>query len=471
MATPTDIRTGLGGPSRAHRKYFTRMVGSFVGVMGLFSLVNTWVNPLWVTPSPWTSDHLFADSRQIYRDLRTAKAGLVRSKQWDTVFLGSSRIAIAFDPAMPQWGDHKVVNLGLSGGSLTEQDAFVNYIFEKQKGVKTIYLGVDPTDLTDATDMARNAGFYESPMNPAGDVVEREMRYVTGVSSFIASSRTLKTRFWVELPGDEQKDKKLHPSFLTHLKEAIRTRDTMDNKHLPPYTGLGHWLRDRSVRPVRAILETDSIPHALRMIRQRKAKQEKIADNKVKALAHILDNCLSRGVELKLLLPPNYAAYLAVFHIDNDPDPSFSKVRELVVDMVAKANAAHPEAKPVTVWDFFDFHPLNAEPLSSVDPKTGFLHYWADGTHSLETLGHVMLKRMNGWPIDDPKEADYGREIDVHNVQDRLKEIRAQYQTYRKTYPEDIKWVEEIMSKYASVGPEKQGAAEGEDQDNPTPGQ
>jgi len=461
VATSSNpVRSSLGGSSNAHRRFFVRMIGAFALVMGFFSFINTWVNPLWVTPTPWTSDAKFAESRQIYRDLRTAKAGLVRSKQWDTAFLGSSRVAIALDPAMPQWGDHKVVNLGLSGGSLTEQVWMVDYLFKKQKGLKTIYLGVDPTDLTDATDMMRNAGFYESPMNPAGDVVEREMRYVTGVSSFIASCRTLKSRYWVEMPGDADKGKK-PPSFLAHVKEAIRTRDTMENKHLPPYTGLGHWLRDRSVRPARTILFTDSIPHAVRMIRQRKAKLE-IAERKRKALADILEQCLANNIELKILLPPNYAAYLSVFYIDKDPDPSFSGVRELIVDLVAKANAAHPGAKPVTVWDFFDFHPLNAEPLASADPTTGMLHYWADGTHSLETLGHVMLKRMNGWPIKDPKEADYGREIDIHNVADRIKEVRAGYEAYRAQYPEEIKWVEETMHHYASAGADGPAADEEE---------
>jgi hypothetical protein len=419
----TTKRSGLAGSDKAFRRFFIGLVGCFAFVMATFSLVNTWVNPLWVSNAPWTDDAKFADHRQIYRNLRTAKAGLARSKQWDVAFLGSSRVAIALDPALKQWGGQRVVNLGLSGGSLNEQSAFVDFLFEHQKGLKTIFLGVDLTDLTEPNDMARNAGFYESPLNPAGDVVEREVRYVAGISSFLASVKTLKSE----------------------RKAGTASKES----DLPPYTALGHWLRNRSVRPARDILLTDSIPHAVRMIRQRKSKLE-IAPKKREALAHILESCLKRGVEVKILLPPNHSAYLSVFFLNQDPDPTFSGVRKTIVDVVAAANAAHPTAKPVIVWDFIDFHALNSETIPPVGVGTGKLHYWADGTHGLETLGNVMLARMNGWEISDPKEADYGSVIDVETLPTRLADLRVQYEAYRTGHPEEFKFVEETVSRYAN---------------------
>lgn len=435
MARPsTTKRTGLAGSERAFRRFFIGLVGCFALVMATFSLVNTWVNPLWVTPTSWTDDARFADHRQIYRNLRTAKAGLARSKQWDVVFLGSSRVAIGLDPALKQWGDQRVVNLGLSGGALNEQSAFVDFLIEHQKNLKTIFLGVDLTDLTEPNDMARSAGFYESPLNPAGDVIEREVRYVTGISSFIASVKTIKS-------------------------EGKAATATLESDR-PPYTALGHWLRNRSVRPARDIILTDSIPHAVRMIRQRKAKLE-ISPYKREALAHILKTCLDRGIELKILLPPNHSAYLSVFFLAQDPDPTFSGVRQVIVDEVAAANAAHPNAKPVIVWDFIDFHPLNSETVPPIGVGTGKLHYWADGTHALETLGNVMLARMNGWEISNPKEADYGTTINSANLRQRLDDIKAQYERYGREHAEEFKFVTECVSRYASESPGIQHQQEG----------
>lgn len=407
--------------------------------MATFSLVNTWVNPLWVTHAPWTNDKKFSDHRQIYRNLRTAKAGLARSKQWDVVFLGSSRVAIALDPALKQWGDQKVVNLGLSGGSLNEQSAFVDFLLIHQQHLKTIFLGVDLTDLTEPSDLARSAGFYESPLNPAGDVVEREVRSVAGISSFIASVKT--------------------------IKSASKAATASQEADFPPYTALGHWLRNRSVRPARDIILTDSIPHAVRMIRQRKAKLE-ISTKKREALAHILNTCLEQGIDLKILLPPNHSAYLSVFFLDKDPDPTFSGVRQVIVDEVAAANAAHPKAKPVIVWDFIDFHPLNSETIPPMGVGTGKLHYWADGTHGLETLGNAMLARMNGWEILDPKEADYGTIINSANLQSRLSDLRVQYDRYREGHPEEFKFVAESVLRYADDKSEPKGEEDGR---NPPP--
>ena len=440
MARPsTTTRNGLAGSQKAFRRFFLSLVGCFAFLMGTFSFVNTWVNPLWVSHAPWTDDAKFADHRQIYRNLRTAKAGLARSKQWDVVFLGSSRVAIALDPALKQWGDQKVVNLGLSGGSLNEQSAFVDFLLEHQKSLKKIFLGVDLTDLTEPNDMARNAGFYESPLNPAGDVVEREVRYVAGISSFLASVKTIKSE----------------------AKAATATKES----DLPPYTALGHWLRNRSVRPARDIILTDSIPHAVRMIRQRKAKLE-ISPNKQAALVHILNTCLDHGVEVKILLPPNHSAYLSVFYLAQDPDPTFSGVRKVIVDAVTAANAAHPTAKPVIVWDFIDFHALNSETIPPIGVGTGKLHYWADGTHGLETLGNVMLARMNGWEIADPKEADYGTILNSENLQTRLTDLKAQYERYREGHPEEFKFVAESVSRYAN---DKSKPKDEEDGQNPPP--
>ncbi|OYV04493.1 MAG: hypothetical protein CFE26_16595 [Verrucomicrobiales bacterium VVV1] len=406
----TTTRSGLAGPQKAFRRFFIGLVGCFVFVMATFSFVNTWVNPLWVTHAPWTNDGKFSDHRQIYRNLRTAKAGLARSKQWDVVFLGSSRVAIALDPALIH-----------------------------QQHLKTIFLGVDLTDLTEPSDLARNAGFYESPLNPAGDVVEREVRSVAGISSFIASVKT--------------------------IKSAGKAATASQEADFPPYTALGHWLRNRSVRPARDIILTDSIPHAVRMIRQRKAKLE-ISTKKREALAHILNTCLERGIDLKILLPPNHSAYLSVFFLNQDPDPTFSGVRKVIVDEVAAANAAHPKAKQVIVWDFIDFHPLNSETIPPMGVGTGKLHYWADGTHGLETLGNAMLARMNGWEILDPKEADYGTIINSANLQSRLSDLRVQYDRYREGHPEEFKFVAESVLRYADDKSEPKGEDDGR---NPPP--
>jgi hypothetical protein len=432
-------RSGLGGPTRAHRRFAAWLVGVVVFIVSAFALVNTRVDPLWVTHvDGWTDDAHYAEYRQIFRSLRTAKAGLATADDWEVAFVGSSRVAIALDPAMPQWGDRKVVNLGLSGASMSEHLGVIRYLLEKQENVKTVYLGVDLTDLTTDTDLSRNAGFYESRFHSGGDTLNRELQYLFGSSSFKASMETIRNRFRVERAEK--------------IEDPIK-RDEGILAAMPPYTPLGHWLRHRSGRPTRDIIFTDSVPLALRMIRQRHAQLE-IFPKKLEALKAIMKLCQDQGVELKLLIPPNHAVYHAVFYLANDADPGFRIDRETVLKLVADSNAAHPSAPPITVWDFNDFHGLNAEALPPLGSDDITPKYWADGTHALDTLGHVMLKRMNGWPIEDETERGYGRQIDLSNLEDRLHELRAGYERYRDENPDEIKWLSELMEKYSKTGSE-----------------
>ncbi len=408
-------------PIRRHRRHALGLVGTFAGVLLVFSAFNTWINPLWVTPAPWT-DPSFAEHRQVYSQIRTAKAGLARSLEWDVALLGSSRVAIGLDPDLPQWGDLHVVNLGLSGASITENSVMGEYAIEQQPGLKKIILGLDLTDLTSETDFARGAGFFDSPLSDRGSSFERELRYVVGFSSAEASYKTLKAKHNSTVP--------------------------------PPYTTKGHWAHHRSSKPVREILEKDSIPFALRYVRLRKIELE-LAPKKVKAFRKGLETYLRNGVETVVFIPPNHGAYLCVMPMEDDPDPFFMKDRRAIVDIVAEANAKFPNSPPVTVWDFNDFHPLNTEPIP--EPGGKAMKYWVDGTHALESLGEVMLARINGWPLEDPDQANYGTIVTPETIDAREDEIRAGYERYRREQPEDIRFVKSVIRHYQATSDDPAG--------------
>ena len=180
---------GLTTTPRAFHRYGLGLFAVAAGIVVLFTLVNTRVNPIAVTPTPW-SDPGFREYRPIYRYQRTAKAGLLRSEPWSTVFLGSSRIDIALDPEHPDWGDTRTVNLALSAGTLPEAAAMFDYAAQRQDIGLTI-VGIDLADLTSRFSLMHTAGFMESPLNRNGDKIERELRYYSGISTFEASIRAI----------------------------------------------------------------------------------------------------------------------------------------------------------------------------------------------------------------------------------------------------------------------------------------
>lgn len=398
----------LGSSHKSYKRYARSVTGFFALVVLVFSSLNTWINPLWVTPAPWT-DEGFAEWRPIYRQQRTAKAGLIRAQSWDVAFFGSSRIDIAMDPALPEWGDENAVNLAVSAGTLPETSGILHYAIERDP-LEIAVVGIDLGDMLHGGSGMRNTGYMESPFNEKGDAFERELRYVVGISSFEASFRAISNRI-----------KKEHPEYTTH----------------------GHRLRHQENYDVATVINRDSIPHAMRVIRGRRTG---ISPNpwKMECLQRILDDTKAANCRLIVALPPNHATYVGVYHYLDDVDPTFSMDRKLILEMLRDSNEAYPHAPPAELWDFNDFHPLNCEPFSPTGEK---MKWWLDGTHARKALGDIMLARIMGWPIEGPG-ADYGVKLDFDLLEARSKQITDGYQRFQEESPELWQWMVESIGHY-----------------------
>jgi len=397
---------------RSFRRYAIGLAATLGTLMAIFGIVNTRVNPIGVTPTPWT-DTAYRDYRPIYRAQRSAKPGLIRSEKWDAVFVGSSRVDYALDPSNPHWGDMRVANLAFVAGTLPESAPMLKYAADHQN-LKLAIAGIDLYDLSNDSSLIANSGFSESPLNPEGDPIERELRYIFGYTSVQSSYHAI-------------------------LDRAHHT--------LVEYSANGFRLRPKIRGEQRKRMETDSLPQAIRYIRQRQAVH-KIFPAKLAALQTIIDTAKSKGFRLILMIPPSNGIFQATYFYSNDPDPAFDMERELIVKLAAEANAAHPGTPPVEVWDFYDFHPLNCESPAPLEDKETKMKYWLDGTHASKVLGDIMLARMMGWPVDDPLGADYGMRLTPDNVGQRPEQIRAGYEKYRTEHPEDFKFMTEVADKY-----------------------
>lgn len=376
--------------------------------MILFSVLASFVNPLWVTPTPWT-DHGFDDYKPIHKHPRTGKAGLIRSFDWDAVLLGSSRVDIAFDPTHPAFGDLRVANLALRGGTLAEHLAMLKFS-SKHEDVQMAILGLDLTDMTWPIDIPPGAGFNESLLGETGSTFEKDLRYLSGYSTFAMSVKAVNYR---------------------------------SRGRLAAYTAEGHWIRNLDRRPLRTVLQYESFMWANRYIAARKQSID-INPNKVEALRGIIRHCYEKDIRLIICFPPNHAAFLSVFQLKDDPDPGFRTERELITRVI-REEAEAAEKDEVPLWDFIDFHPYNCEALPPIEEPRRHLEMWADGTHALPSLGSIMLSRMLDHPLEDPEAADYGVWLVHDEVDARVTSIREGHERYRRDQPEDVAWVREHM--------------------------
>jgi len=403
---------------KSYRIFNRVILGIAAGLILLFVSLNTWINPLWVTPTPWT-DPAFAEYRPIYRHQRTGKAGLVRSTAWEVGFFGSSRVDIAYDPLLPGWEGKKVVNLAVSAGTLPETAWILRYTLNHCP-IKTAIVGIDLGDLSGSGSGYKTTGFMESPFNPKSDVVERELRYLGGVSTFETSVKTLDNWMSRNDPGFK----------------------------LPEYTPQGHRLRHQDKPNTRHIIYHDAIPHAMKGTRRRKHSPPAADSWKVAMVQQILDDTKQHKVALKIAIPPNHATYISVYPYSGDPDPVFGIDRGALTKLVAESNGKHPDAPPAVIWDFNDYHPLNCE---TIPPDGIRMHWWLDGTHARKALGDVMLARMMGWPIEGEGK-DFGFLLTKENLEQRLASLKEGYVNFQKDHPDQWEWMAESIKSFETSG-------------------
>ncbi|MBB5352640.1 hypothetical protein HNR46_002888 [Haloferula luteola] len=395
---------------RSHCRYASGLVAGFLLLLVAFFAANTRIDPLWVTPSPWT-DPGFAPYKQIYRSLRTAKAGMVTAEPWDFAVAGSSRVAAAFDPTEPAWSGHHGINLGLWAGSITENAAMVAYALDHQPSLRRIFVGLDLNDFSSSYDLRSVTGFASSPLNPRNDNLEYDLRKYVGISTFTASIATWNSR------------RALEPA---------------------PFTPQGFWRNPIGGRGFRSMFRSDSAPVALRTAKSRRHTPE-VSSVKMAAVRDILAAGRHHQVEITLFLTPDHAATAAIPAILEVQDPFFFTERSALTRLVAEENQAHPDTPPVSLWDFTGFDSANTEAIPA--GPTASAHWWIDGIHGSPKLGDLMISRMLQ-PSSTPSSQDnYGCILLPESLSSREREISLGYATYRSTHARDWEWVSSLVLK------------------------
>jgi len=362
--------------------------------------LNTWVNPLRVTPTPWSAASLDPHRAIDNRWNRTAKAGLVRSGDWNAALFGSSRVDIALDPRHPSFDGLRCVNLGLNAAAIDENTRMLEYFLEHHDPERVVF-AIDAGDLTTATRTRNPTDFALSPLARGGDPIERELRYHLGVSTLAASFETL-GRALAGTPAD-------------HTPRGFRPDAPFPENQ-------------------RALMAGLYLSTTYRMVQARK-RHDAVNPEKIAMLREAVDACRRHGARVTLLLTPNHALFQLAYRELDDPDPHFAR------DRAALAAFAAPD---VAVWDFLDAHPVNAEPLPPADRPGAHLEHWLDLFHATSEVGDTMLDRIDGAP------GDYGTRLDPDTVEARVAEVAAGLDAYAKSYPLDLGFLRETLASYSS---------------------
>ncbi|MFC7335595.1 hypothetical protein ACFQY0_00280 [Haloferula chungangensis] len=391
----------------AYRRHSLAFLGAVALIFLLSFLLNTFINPLWVTPAPWSSSD-FADYKPIHKQPRTAKAGLALMGPWDGAIVGSSRVDIAINPRADEWNGARIVNLGLRGGNLCEFAPMIE-LASAHNDLKTILLGIDHYDLTSNVLIPNPSAFNESPLTEPPSKIERTLRYYLGGSSTTYSVKSINYRA---------------------------------KGRLASYDRLGQWTQSLDGRPFLNIFTTDSAPQAIGWV-ERSFTRKNVIQEKLDALRSILSICREKNIRLIVIIPPNHAMYQSIFFIGGAVDPTFQENRELILKLISESDREHPGAQPVDVWDFNDFHPLNCASIGG--DRKAFLDNWLDGTHARQSIGDIILSRVFDQDTPNPEALPYGQKLTQDTLSQREEAIEAGYQRYRREQPNDWELSKSIM--------------------------
>lgn len=399
------------------RRYAGFLLGAALIAVGVAAVVNTLVDPFRVTGAPWASKAV-DPYRDISASTRTGKAGLIRARgDWQVGIFGSSRVISSLDPQAVEWGEKRVVNLGMPGGLLYENVAMAEYFIERQPQAELLVIGIDPGDLTNTLDTRPLVDYMASPLNPDG-ALDRELRYVFGISTFETSLETLMLQA-KKKPGE-------------YNDHGFRDRPSHGGGGGAAAPGQGqlNFIKNRFIDDARVPAK----PGAGTVVTGKKAEK----------LAKLLDRCREKGVRVVMFLHPNHVLLQAkMADLDKAVVPFETDRRELVA-MVERANAKGT-GPAVELWDFYSYHPYNRERVRPEGVVPELVH-WRDLEHFTKDVGDGMLSLMMGWELKDPALKGYGEKIDAGNVEKRILGLREDYQKYLKGVDaEDVKWKEKLV--------------------------
>lgn len=400
------------------RRYAGILLGGGVFAAVVAAAVNTIVDPFRVAGAPWASKAV-DPYRDISASTRTGKAGLIRvRKDWQVGIFGSSRVISSLDPQAAGWSGKKAVNLGMPGGLIYENVAMAEYFIARQAQAELVVLGIDPGDLTDRRDTRPLVDYMASPLNPDG-ALDRELRYVFGISTFETSLETLMLQAR-KTPGE-------------YNDHGFRDRPSHGGGGGAAAPGKGqlNFIKNRFVDDARVPPK----PGAGTVVNKDKAKK----------LETLMKRCREKGVRLVMFLHPNHVLLQAKSADLGKAEVPFETDRRELVAMVERVNGNGP-GPAVELWDFYSYQPYNRERVRPLEGKEPELVHWRDLEHFTKDVGEGMLSQMMGWPVENPALRAYGEKITTANVEARIEKLREDYQQYLQVEgAEDVRWKEELV--------------------------
>jgi hypothetical protein len=401
---------------------------SILGYLVVAAMLNLLVNPLRMGPARCSIAAL-ETYRDISRDVRTGKAGLVRyHSDIEIAIVGSSRFEIGLDPLQPAFRGRRTMNLAMAAATLHENIAMIRYLLARQPHLRQLIFGLELDDLSNDADSRTFTSFYASPLAGSDNSLDREIRHLVGISDLEQSIAT--------------------------LARCLRRKTTTR-------TAFGLWLSPRIPPDPRVYLQAHSAVLAERLPIMYGIRPQPLRSDKLAKLKSVLLELRSRGVQVLIALPPKLAWEQIHPVLDAVSYAPWTAERRGLYELCKAVNATDiPAGPPVQLWDFDTFNSQTCFALPGTSSDSRVPH-WFDPGHFDVTIGQAIVERMLGViapPANQPLAEKFGINVFDVGLEAHLTGLRDGHARFCRAHSNDVAWIRSIILPDSNLQKQKAAA-------------
>jgi hypothetical protein len=385
-------------PERAGRRYvlvfFALVLAGLAGVM----VFNVLADPNGAYPR-WSLSALAPYRQQLLT--RSAKAEMLLRNRCDILLLGSSRVQVGLPVNAKIYGTEQVYNLGLSGTTLPELAAVLEFALRHQRP-KRVLLGTDFFMFSDTR--KATAGFESSRFDPQLGMFDYHFKNLLGAHALDDSYRL--TRQWLrhEQPLGVQR------GFLPKsLRASASQRETF-----------ARCIRRFIIEP-----ETYGAYH--------------YSEERLGLVRQMIRQCRQAQVELFIFVPPVHALELETIRVAGLWS-TFEQWKKDIVRIVAEENAVDA----VPFWDFTGFAGPLIEPVPPAGDRQTRMRWYLENSHFTPALGERVLNRMLAGADEKSESAVFGTRLTPATVDQHLTRLGQEREAFAKSQAHEVAWVEQL---------------------------
>lgn len=371
---------------RRHARHFVRLYLTLVLCLaGGLVLFNAVADPYNVYPATHLTKLL---PHKPNNDHRRAKAGLVRQQQgWETLILGSSYAVVGMDASHHALGTDRAFNLGLNGGKLEEQFGALRYAWQYGHPIKHVILVYDNQWFFQTAQPS--VDYMESPFNPKYSFIEYQGSNLLGMQATEHAWHAV--RQWHEggPATDDRFGRRLKPLLPVGTSQRLIFNDFLASPDLQ--------------RPI------DGDTANLELFKQFAAF------------------CLERDIRLTVMIGPAHVTLLERFDRSGYWNAWIAGQRNLLA-LADSQNANHPDAPPITVWDFNSISHYTTESLPPLNDTLTRMQWFWDPGHFKKELGDVMLQRVFSTSHKDTDH--FGTQLTREAIEPYVTNLRVDYENH-----------------------------------------